>query len=82
MRFVADKTDIPVPKLYDSFEDDAAAYLVMEYVEGVTMNKLLPEQRKTVETELERHFEALRGLKSDACLGWPLWDPSSRFVSS
>lgn len=76
MRFIADKTDIPVPKLHGCFEDDGAVYLVMEYVEGVTMNNLVPEQRKVVETELERHVETLRGLKSDA------WGGPSGIVGS
>jgi hypothetical protein len=48
----------------------------MEYVEGVTMADLTPEQRKVVETELERHLETLRSLKSDA------WGGPSGIVSS
>lgn len=66
MRFIAENTDIPIPKLHGCFEDDGAVYLVMEYVEGVTMDTLAPEQRKVVEAELEHHLETLRGLKSDA----------------
>lgn len=75
LRFIAEKTDIPVPRLYSCFEDDGAAYLVMEYVEGVTMNNLTPEQRKVVEIELERYVETLKGLKSDA------WGGPSGIVS-
>ncbi len=65
MRFIANTTDIPVPKLYSCFEDDGAVYLVMEYIEGVSMSSLEPEQRKTVEAELEGYLKVLRGLKSD-----------------
>ncbi|KAK2613024.1 hypothetical protein QQS21_000953 [Conoideocrella luteorostrata] len=65
LRFIAEKTDIPVPKLYGCFEDDGAVYLIMEYVEGVTMASLKPEQRKCVEEELEGHLKTLRSLKSD-----------------
>ncbi len=65
MCFIAETTDIPVPKLYSCFEDDGAVYLVMEYIEGVAMSCLNPEQRKTVEAELEGYLETLRGLKSD-----------------
>ncbi|EQK99359.1 hypothetical protein G6O67_007420 [Ophiocordyceps sinensis] len=54
------------PKLYGCFEDDGAVYLVMEYIDGVTMNDRTLEQRKVVETELERYMETLRGLRSDA----------------
>lgn len=64
MRFIASQTNIPVPKLYACFEDHDVAYLVMEYVEGVTMDKLTAEQRLVVEAEVERHLETLRGLKS------------------
>jgi len=76
MRFITDKTDIPLPKLYGCFEDDDAAYLVMEYVEGVTMDSLTDEQRKVVETELQLHLETLRGLKSD------VWGGPSGLVRS
>jgi serine/threonine protein kinase len=38
MKFIAEHTNIPVPKLYCCFEDDEAVYLVMEYIEGVGMN--------------------------------------------
>lgn len=65
LRFIANKTDIPVPKLYSCFQDDNAVYLVMEYVEGVSMASLDSEQRATVEPELEGFLQTLRSLKSD-----------------
>ncbi|KAK2601538.1 hypothetical protein QQS21_004923 [Conoideocrella luteorostrata] len=43
LRFIADKTNIPVTKRYGCFEDDDAVYLVMEYAEGATMTTLDPE---------------------------------------
>ncbi|KAB8801899.1 hypothetical protein FH972_026720 [Carpinus fangiana] len=52
IRFIAEKTNIPVPKLYCCFEDNEAVYLVMEYVEGVGMNELPEEERKIVESEV------------------------------
>lgn len=64
MRFIVENTDIPVPKLYGRFEDDGAVYLVMEYIEGVTMNTLTAELRQVVESEVEHHLETLRALKS------------------
>lgn len=76
MQFIAEKTDIPVPKLYGCFEDDGAAYLVMEYVEGVPMNELNAAERKIVETELEGYLETLRTFKSDS------WGGPSGIVSS
>ncbi|KAI9846697.1 MAG: hypothetical protein M1837_003752 [Sclerophora amabilis] len=48
MEYVATMTDVPVPKLLCSFEDDQAVYLVMEYVEGVSMHELNEEQRDVV----------------------------------
>ncbi|KAL2016088.1 hypothetical protein VTK56DRAFT_4262 [Thermocarpiscus australiensis] len=65
MRFISAKTNIPISKLYCSFEDSDAVYIVMEYVDGVTMNTLDPEKRKVVEKQIEQHLETLRQLKSD-----------------
>lgn len=62
--FIAEHTNIPVPKLHCCFEDDGAVYLVMEYVEGVGMNELGEEKRKVVEEELEVHLAAMKKLKS------------------
>lgn len=76
MQFIAEKTDIPVPKVYSCFEDDKAAYLVMEYVEGVTMNELGPDERKVVERELEHYLKTLRELRS------PTWGGPSGIVST
>ena len=65
LQFIAGKTDIPLPKLYACFEDDGAAYLITEYVEGVGMNDLSAEDQNTVAEELEKHLTALKGLKSN-----------------
>jgi aminoglycoside phosphotransferase (APT) family kinase protein len=64
MKFIAEHTNIPVPKLYCCFEDDEAVYLVMEYIEGVGMDGLEEEKRKVVEKELEIHLETMKKLKS------------------
>lgn len=66
LRFIAANTDIPVPKLYGCFEDADAVYLVVEYVEGVTMADLAPDQREIVAEELEGHLKTLRTLKSES----------------
>lgn len=65
MQFIAENTNIPVPKLFACIEDDGAVYIVSEYVDGKAMAVLPEEQRKVVEKELEGHLETLRGLKSD-----------------
>ena len=64
LRFLAD-TSVPVPKLYACFQDDEAAYLVTEYVDGVAMASLDEEKRKPVEKDVEVHLATLRSLTSD-----------------
>lgn len=76
MQFIAENTDIPVPKLLSCFEDDQAVYLITEYIEGVAMSELSVEQRKVVEKELEGHLETLKSLKSDT------WGGPSGIVSN
>jgi tRNA A-37 threonylcarbamoyl transferase component Bud32 len=46
MEFISFNTNIPVPKLYSCFEDDEAAYLVMEFVDGTRMDELSVEGRR------------------------------------
>jgi serine/threonine protein kinase len=48
MQYIADNTNIPIPKLHCCFEDDDAVYLVMEYIEGVTINDLSEKHRRIV----------------------------------
>lgn len=69
LRFIRRETDIPVPTLYGSFEDDGSYFLVMEYVDGVAMAKLSEDQKKPVRDELQRHLNTLRGLKSNTIGG-------------
>lgn len=64
LKFLTEKTNIPLPKLYVCFKDDGAACLVTEYVERTAMNDL-DEEKKTVAKELELHLETLKKLTSD-----------------
>lgn len=64
LRYLSEHTDLPLPKLYACFEDDGAAYLITEFVEGVAMNRLDDEKKKIVEKELHQHLKTLQGLKS------------------
>lgn len=64
MQYIADNTTIPIPKLHCCFEDDDAVYLIMEYIEGVTMNDLSEEQRCIVQEELAGHLATLHSLRS------------------
>lgn len=63
--FLAENTNIPLPKLYACFEDDGAAYVITEYVEGVGMNELDAEKKEVVAKELRTHMETLSNLKSN-----------------
>lgn len=65
LKFLAERTDIPVPKLHACFEDDGAACLITEYVEGVGMNELDERQQKIVTQELQKHVETLKTLTSN-----------------
>ena len=64
LRYIAEHTDIPVPRVHCCFEDRGAAYLVMDYLEGVQMAELNEEDRTVVQQEVERHRETLRTLRS------------------
>lgn len=64
LQLVADHTDVPVPRVFSSFLDDGAYYLVTEFVEGVLMAHLNEAQKAVVCIELERHRETLRTMRA------------------
>lgn len=64
LAYLAEHTDIPLPKLYACFEDDGAAYLITEHVEGVGMDELDESQRAVVTDELEGYVRVMHSLKS------------------
>ncbi|TQV95366.1 Protein kinase-like domain [Cordyceps javanica] len=63
LRFLRANTNLPLPKLHACFEDDGAAYLITEYVDGVGMNELSAPEREIVAEELNVHMQTLRQLK-------------------
>lgn len=65
IQYLAEKTDIPLPKLHACFEDDGAAYLILEYDEGVGMDTLSDKDKDVVTEELEKHTQTFQGLTSD-----------------
>ncbi|EGO05382.1 hypothetical protein SERLA73DRAFT_129315 [Serpula lacrymans var. lacrymans S7.3] len=74
-RFVALHTSIPVPAIYDFWEEgDGNAYLVMEYKEGEILQRkwrqLSPDQKMTVMRTLRRFVEELRVIPQPAPRGW------------
>ncbi|KAF3483185.1 uncharacterized protein GIQ15_02509 [Arthroderma uncinatum] len=64
MKFIAENTNIPIPKLLCCFEDDEAIYLIIEKVNGIELSKLEESKRKIVEKEVEIHLQTLHDLKS------------------
>ncbi|TVY78551.1 hypothetical protein LSUE1_G005645 [Lachnellula suecica] len=64
IKFVAENTNVPVSKVVCCFEDNGAAYLMTEDVEGIAMDDLNDEQREIVERELRTYIETLHNLKS------------------
>lgn len=69
LRYIANKTNIPVPKVYASFEADGASWLITERVEGVDLAELPAEKQSIALKELEGHLETLKSLKSNIIRG-------------
>lgn len=63
LRFVRN-AGIPVPTVYGAFEVDDAYFLIVEYIEGISMRNLTDDQKKLVGAELDQHLATLRGLRS------------------
>ncbi len=64
LRFIRQNTNIPVPAVFCDFEDANAYYLIMEYVDGVSMADLQEEKKMKVKNEIEAHLVTLAQLKS------------------
>ncbi|GAB1311840.1 hypothetical protein MFIFM68171_02050 [Madurella fahalii] len=63
--YLREKTDIPLPRLQHTFEDDGAFYFSTELVPGVSMSQLTEEQKQVVTKELLEHIATLKSLRSD-----------------
>lgn len=94
MKFVAENTSIPVPKVHCAFVRKNRAYIVMERIHGDEIPaafKRLPneESRERIYAQLKRMVQELRTLKSpgirvESCVGGSLCDarisrPEPRF---
>ena len=85
MRFVAESTQIRIPKLYAAFTDVATGitFLVMEYIPGQTLaqcwGSLGADRKELIATQLRHYFDELRSLPAPdhfACIdGSGLRDP-------
>ena len=65
LKLIAETTNIPVPRVHETFESDGAFYIVMEKVPGIAMAKLDESAKEIVIKELEGHLQTLHGLRSD-----------------
>ncbi|KAK0763918.1 hypothetical protein N5P37_003308 [Trichoderma harzianum] len=68
LKFIAEKTTIPVPKVYDTdWQDGRMTALYMEYIPGKTLDKiwddLKKEQKVSIARELKGYMAQLRDLK-------------------
>ncbi|KAH6672824.1 hypothetical protein B0J14DRAFT_667466 [Halenospora varia] len=57
-------TNIPVLTVYCDFEDDGAYYLVMKYINSMSMSELQEEEKSIVSKEVNQHLITLQNLKS------------------
>ncbi|KAL7938312.1 kinase-like domain-containing protein [Trichoderma chlorosporum] len=70
MKFIAEKTTIPVPKVYDTdWQDGNMTAILMEYIPGKTLDKvwddLDKEQKMSIALELKGYMEQLGKLKGE-----------------
>ncbi|KAK4140851.1 kinase-like domain protein [Dichotomopilus funicola] len=63
--YLREKTNIPLPRLYHTFEDNGAFYFSTEPVPGVSITQLMEEQKQVVTKELLEHIATLKSLRSD-----------------
>jgi aminoglycoside phosphotransferase (APT) family kinase protein len=85
MRYIAQQTSIPVPKVYCSFLHKNRAYIVMERIKGQPLARvwktLSQEARSNVIAQLQSMIRELRALKPppttlgvESCIGGSLYD--------
>lgn len=85
MRFVAENTNIPVPKVYSSFEHKGQVYIVMERIDGRCLDhdwrQRTAESRARILDSLRSMIQQLRQIPAPAECGvsnvdgGPIYDP-------
>ncbi|KAH6619143.1 hypothetical protein B0J18DRAFT_481451 [Chaetomium sp. MPI-SDFR-AT-0129] len=73
--YLREKTNIPLPRLQHTFEDDGAFYFSTELVPGVSMSQLAEDQKQVVTKELLTHVATLKSLRSDTPGHHSCWKP-------
>ncbi|KAK2737298.1 hypothetical protein FQN57_000382 [Myotisia sp. PD_48] len=84
MRFVAQNTSLPIPKVYCAFVRKNYAYIVMEKIQGEVIPKawksLSEEARRNILSQLKKMIQELRALRPaegtgvESCVGNSLYD--------
>lgn len=83
LKYLADYTTVPIPKVYCSFLHKNRAYIVMERIQGEELSKawmtMSKRSRAGVLAQLEKIFQQLRALKPpgmgvESCVGGSLYD--------
>ncbi|KAL2755810.1 hypothetical protein ACRALDRAFT_2034813 [Sodiomyces alcalophilus JCM 7366] len=73
MRFVAENTSIPVPKVYSAFEHQGRVYIVMERIDGVCLAhgwlQRTPESRSRILNSLQSMIQQLRQIPAPTGCG-------------
>jgi tRNA A-37 threonylcarbamoyl transferase component Bud32 len=65
MKYIAEHTDIPLPRMRLAFEEDGAYFVATEKVPGVDMADLDGESKSVVMEEIQQHLRTLRDLRSN-----------------
>jgi hypothetical protein len=65
LEIVHQYANVPVPRLYESFEYNGAYYIAMEYVEGAGMSSLSKDEQEVVAREIEIHLSTIHALTSN-----------------
>jgi serine/threonine protein kinase len=63
LKYVKENSAIPVPTVHACFEDDNSAYLITNYVDGVSMSSLPDDQKEIVTQELKGYIQTLHSLR-------------------
>lgn len=64
LRYIREKTDIPVPKVLDAYEKDGIFFLYTEFIQGVTMEHLEEAEREKVIPQVLEYAQQLHTLRS------------------
>jgi hypothetical protein len=56
IKFIQENTNIPVPKVLDTYEEDGSYYLWTEYINGVEMSELTDKERSKILPQSKRYL--------------------------